>query len=561
MVSKSMWAAFAVLLAYTPSAFAYEYAITQTDAGDFTYATELFGRGSGSSRIDYDGDGPKVTLWTILADDEEENSISVGDTMEITLRLANAQFAANIRTGDVDVRSYHNNPLTPGNEATPVIPRADRDRYVVVEKDEGGSAGTSMVTYIATAEAGWSGTDDGNTNPTAIAIEIELPPLSNLVGTTRRPVTVTVEVDAGGGSGFLSSDDADVTVASTGVGNATGMQTARSSGSGVLRLTSAAAEATGNRPSVHLVSFTPALAFAVAGGGTSNIDITSTRMMVEPTGGRNQVYLGRATVGVPTGGVKQLDGQTFSISNRQDGEGDLVVWVSGAFHAAGDQVWLDLDGDHAPDADEMLALNEGVFSGRFGLTDVAGDASSTGETEEAERRRDEGNATRNLIFRPNGTDTLRPATYTSSFYVDFDAESNADKFTQRSTLSTQYFVQEGANMVVIGDSLTRHAYAIPPLGSGDEGNVRVKCEVATECPVYIECDDTSGDSWFAAVRNPIDAYATLQLSNEDIAEHLDLGEDGWTGRLSCTVMSTRDISLQVLTRSNGALINNTFVDN
>ena len=92
----------------------------------------------------------------------------------------------------------------------------------------------------------------------------------------------------------------------------------------------------------------------------------------------------------------------------------------------------------------------------------------------------------------------------------------------------------------------------------------MKCEVATSCPVYLECDDSSGNSWFAPQGSnsiDIDAYATLQLSNENIAEHLDLGEDGWTGPLSCTVMSTRDISLQVLTRSNGALINNTFVDN
>ena len=39
-----------------------------------------------------------------------------------------------------------------------------------------------------------------------------------------------------------------------------------------------------------------------------------------------------------------------------------------------------------------------------------------------------------------------------------------------------------------------------------------------------------------------------------------LGADTWSGLLSCNVLSDRDVSAQVLTRSDGALINSTYLD-
>ena len=566
MVRKSMWVAMAVLLACAPGALAYEYRIEQSSVSGFTYALELFGPGSADSRLDYNLTDPTVTLWTLLDDGaspSDEADITTDDEMEVTLTLANAVFAQNIRVGNVDARSYNSGPFELGFDATAnrVDNHASTPLRVNVRRESGGSAGEASVVFIVSAGTGWpTNVNTGNGLQTAISIQIELPPLQGLNG---RPVTASIEVDAGGGSGFMSSKDADVTIQSTGVGAAEGNLTSRSTGSGVLRLTSPATTATAPRPAVALVAFTNALTFSAAGGGTSDIDITGSRTMVQPTAGRAQSTLASVTVGVTDpsdDGPKQLGGNRFSIAPRQDGEGDLVVSVTGEFHAMGDQVWLDLDSDRTPDAGELLALNEGVMSGRFNLNQVAG-ASVTGDSEAAERMREEGVATRNLIFLPNGTETLRPATYTSTFSVDFREDANADKRPTSQTHTTRYFVQEGSNPVYIGDDLTRHAYAIPPLGHADEGTVRVKCETATECPLYLECDDAGGGSWFATMSTPIAPRSTVQLSSETIASELDVGEAGWTGRLSCTMMSTRDISLQVLTRSGGALINNTYVDN
>ena len=566
MVRKSMWVAMAVLLACAPGALAYEYRIEQSSVSGFTYASELFGPGSADSRLDYNLTDPTVTLWTLLDDGaspSDEADITTDDEMEVTLTLANAVFAQNIRVGNVDARSYNSGPYESGFDAT--ANRVDNDASnplrVNVRRESGGSAGEASVVFIVSAGTGWpANVNTGNGLQTAISIQIELPPLQGLNG---RPVTASIEVDAGGGSGFMSSQDAAVTIQSTGVGNAEGNLTSRSAGSGVLRLTSPAPTATAGRPAVALIAFTPALTFSAAGGGTSDIDITGSRTMVQPTAGRAQSTLASVTVGVTDpsdDGPKQLGGNRFSIAPRQDGEGDLVVSVTGEFHAMGDQVWLDLDSDRMPDAGELLTLSEGAMSGRFNLNQVAG-ASVTGDSETAERMREEGVATRNLIFLPNGTETLRPATYTSTFSVDFREDANADKRPTSQTHTTRYFVQEGSNPVYIDDDLTRHAYAIPPLGHADEGTVRVKCETATACPLYLECDDAGGGSWFATMSTPIAPRSTVQLSSETIASELDVGEAGWTGRLSCTMMSTRDISLQVLTRSGGALINNTYVDN
>ena len=564
MVRKSMWVAMAVLLACAPGALAYEYRIEQSNVSAFTYASELFGPGSGTSRLDYDTDTPsppepRLTLWTVLAEDAEEEAVTNDDTMEVTLTLANAVFAQNIRASDVTTQVYADDYTSGTFDRVAFI---DNAVQVNAARDSGGSAGTSSVVFIVTASAGWERVSTYNNNQgTSVSIQIDLPPLEGLNG---RPVTASIQVDAGGGSGFKSSRAADVTIQSNGVGNDPGDLTSRSAGSGVLRLTSPGSSATAGRAHVPMITFTDALTFSATGGGMSDIDITGNRMMVEPTGGRNQSMLARVTVGVTDtsdDGPQQLDGQLFSIAPRQDGEGYLVVSVTGEFHAMGDQVWLDLNSDNLPSAGELLSLNEGIMSGRFNLNQVAGDARSTGDSDEAQRQMEEGVATRNLFFMPNGMETLRPATYTSTFSVDFNADSNADKRPTSQTHTTRYFVQEGSNPVYIGDDLTRHAYAIPPLGSGDEGNVRVKCETATECPLYLECDDAGGGSWFASLTAPIEPRATIQLSSADIAGALDVGEAGWTGRLSCAVMSTREISLQVLTRSGGALINNTYVDN
>ena len=49
---------------------------------------------------------------------------------------------------------------------------------------------------------------------------------------------------------------------------------------------------------------------------------------------------------------------------------------------------------------------------------------------------------------------------------------------------------------------------------------------------------------------------TVRWDQMDIAGALGL-DDGWTGRMRCDVLSSAEITVQVLTRSEGVLVNNT----
>ena len=550
MVRKSMWAALAVLLAYTPGALAYEYMVEQTDT--LTYATELFGEGSSTSRVRYDGSPPVVTLWTVLTATEDV-AIGNDDEMTITLSISGGTFASQFRASDVDSTVYRANSVadasdpTPPGAPTPDPGNVHADYEVNVRRDDGGAPGDSSVVFIAEALSGWDAADDGG--GAVIRIEIELPELRGLNGS--RSVTATIEVDAGGGSMFRSSENADdhatapVTIASN---------TDRSE-SGVLRRAEDPVD--GRRASVPIINFASALTFANTTAAiwpfppsTARINLAGGRTGFQPHAAVfPYAFLARPVVGVPRADVLQWNGKTFSIANRESGAGDLVVSITGEFRS-GDVVFLDLNGNWRVDNDERLTLRDGVMSGRFGLIEVAGIPTNSDV-----RMQTEGVAGRWLLFSPNGTDTLRPADYRTTLSVDFTVGSNRDKVGGTSIsadLETSY--------TTIDPSTTRQAYAIPPVGSTDLGNIRVKCEVAVGCPLYLECDDSAGDSWFRALEEPVAGRATMRLNSAMLAEQLGISEDGWEGRLSCNVMSTQTISVQVLTRSGDVLVNNTYID-
>ena len=554
MVRKSMWVALAGLLAYAPGALAYQYEVDQT--ATLTYASELFGSGADSQYVRYTaGNNPAITLWTLLTDDAEEVAVNDNDEMEITLSISGGTFRDRFRASDVNVTIYAVNSTgdaqDPNPDADPpVTGNVSTAGYNMdVALDEGGARGDSSVVFKAEATSGWGGAD-GDTVGTAIKIVIDLPAFQGLNG--RTPVTATIDVSGGGGSGFRSSRNAEnhATLPVMVDGD-----TARSA-SGILRRAHAAAAGSTERTSVPIIGFAPALTFSNAGGGgAARINLAGGRTGFQPVAGLPYAFLGRPAVGVASPNILQWDGETFSIATRENGAGDLVIGVTGEFHDSGDVVFLDLDGDWRPDSDETLTLRDGVMSGRFSLIEIAGNTGQTGETPEARRVQTQGVASRWLLFLPNGSDTLRPSDYRTTFSVDFNDPSNVDKGGADSIsvdLATSY--------TVINPSATRQAYAIPPVGATDVGNIRVKCETAVSCPLYLECDDAAGDSWFQKLEDDVPGRATLRLNSALIAEHLGISETGWEGRLSCNVMSTQDISVQVLTRSGDVLVNNTYID-
>ena len=477
---RTLWTCVAVLLAFAQGAAAEEWGLWIFDT-EQTYASELFGTGGADLTIDYKDSANTPTLYvTLVVTDAEIRTIEVGDTADVTITLANAKFARNVPIGNfstaIDVTG--GGPVQPGQE------------FTVIEKRDGGARGDSSVTVRIAAggtNAGWAAATDAS-----LDLIFRLPPLTGL---NKKPVTPSVSVDSPTGSGLVSSNKAGVTAqAGFGVKITDGVITV------VDDPDTDAVEGA-------LVDFADALTFWSWGDLSSDITLGSGRMgLVWPEGwvasaDSFQGHIARITVGVTdvAAGPLQLDGDVYSIDRREDGDGEVNATVTGDFRT-GDTVYLDMNRNGAPDAGEALTLgSDGSMTGDFRLVDVAGNPNAPATDETA---REEGVGSTWLRYRPNGTDALRPTQFRTVFALDYDLD----------TSDTETLPHVAYNTTYAGVESTQKAYAIPPIGSADVGNVRVKCEAATECTVYLECDDQAGDSWFANA-GQVEVRATMVMQS------------------------------------------------
>ena len=543
MARKTMWAIAGALLAFAPVVSAATYGLTIENGR--AYAKESIT--SGDVVIDYQGVAPRATVWLYL-DDSELTAIGRNDTIDLTFTLANATFARNVNASAL----------------LPMFNAAVTGCSARVRSADG-DAGSASATFTVEASEGNCAGTGGNIN-----FRLTMPALKGL--NSSRPVAIRVTTDTPGGSGWPGLDTTGLGISDF-CGQMGGtMNTpdgddntvcARVSDTGVL---SSRSEAT-NNPEMPFITFRDGLAFAGTSGGASRINLAGGRTALTWPW---QAYLGTVTVGVagaaactlreaPYGAstsacTLQANGRPFSVGRTGHGRGDLHVTVTGDFRN-GDRVYLDLDGNHAPGSGEHLDLqNDGSMQESFSLDRVAGNAGAS-EGDAGELDRDEGVTRKNLIYIPNGQDPLRPGEYRSSFSITTASANVADKPSQPSegAHETSYTLVEGT---------AKNAYAIPPMRAGDSGMVRVKCEVATHCMLYLECDDQDGMSYFAAMADPVPGRSTLEMTAEDLSSELGLMEGDWeSGRMSCSIYSTRTISVQQLTRSSsGVLVNNTYVN-
>ena len=540
MARKTMWAVAGALLAFAPLASAAMYGLTIENAR--TYASEVI---TGADvEIDYDGEPPKLGI-VYTPTTTELLLIEEDDVLEVTITLVNAKFGENVKRGDLAI-SYASS-IT-GCDATGA------------EGYEGGTQGESSVTFQVAADDACAGTTG------AITFTFDLPTLEGL-STTGSPVYATVETSAGGGSGWVDTSDSDAESATACSDDSSVARTACIElEDGRLRSLGGAG-ANMAQSAVALISYAEGLRFTPASGGERNIDLAGGRRSFEalpPSLGGTLGFPGSVTIGVasaaacttddpiPAGCFLQSDGSEFSVGRGGEGRGVLRVSATGDFKE-GDALWLEFAAPFGPSARESLDMQEdGSMLGEFALSDVVGNSRAAAGNA-GDRDREEGITRRLLAYLPNGETGLRPATFRSSFMVDFDSDDVGDKDwgpIPAGDYTTSYTLVED----------TQHAYAIPELGATDEGNMRIKCEVATECTVYLECDDTAGNSRFAELGEAIDGRSTRTLNAAAIAEELNFGDDGWEGSLSCIVYSTREISVQVLVRSAGTLVNQTYIE-
>ena len=103
-------------------------------------------------------------------------------------------------------------------------------------------------------------------------------------------------------------------------------------------------------------------------------------------------------------------------------------------------------------------------------------------------------------------------------------------------------------------------YAIPfdGNGKGDKANVRVRCEAAAGCRVFLECWDDMGMRSFGKA-GTIEGNALMTWDAMDIEGVIGVEEA--TSRHSCRILSAGMVKVQQLTRdgTSGTLVNNTYI--
>ena len=234
---------------------------------------------------------------------------------------------------------------------------------------------------------------------------------------------------------------------------------------------------------------------------------------------------------VPGEETKDAEGNVLKDFSGGALRGNLTVSVSSDGLRDGDVVYSDANANKAVDGTEAFDRGAGTATDTLAL-----------------------NGTYAVYYVPNGEDALKHRTkFTIGATTEFTLPGNKNA---SATPATATLTLHG----IMDDSVK--AYAIAPLTSTDVTNVRVKCEsgLAAGCNVFLECTDGMGMSTFGEGGAMIAAGASVRWDQEDIAEALGFGMmEGWEGRLSCEVLSTADISVQVLTRAAGVLVNNTYV--
>ena len=214
-----------------------------------------------------------------------------------------------------------------------------------------------------------------------------------------------------------------------------------------------------------------------------------------------------------------------------DMAGSLAIRVSSENFRDGDSVYIDTNGNKKVDGREEFEID-----GETALDTVP---LASGNMD--------------VWYVPNGEDALKHRTkFTTTASTEF---ADTDNRTVSSKAGTATL-----NLHGIKENVAK-AYAIAPLTSTDMANLRVTCEAEgkTGCNVFLDCKDQMGVNTFGEAGAMIDPGATVVWQQMQVAEALGL-DDGWEGRLACDVLSSAEITVQVLTRANGVLVNNTATE-
>ena len=539
---------FALAIAYASGAWAACTAATDPGDGqvevcvvvDVSYAGELFGAGSDDVVLSYaeeeaqdrdttagtpcvlDGttNGPKVVI------ELPDGTAAFSGDAEIRYTLHGATFGQ--RVSNTDLQAMHN----AGSISARVI--------------EGGAPGDSSVIFeVEATDFAYSATwdPDGTAGGACDAADHErveddlkallafaVPPLTEASAALRgRPspaapgVLVSVEVDGTSVSGFPRYPARQQVYARD-----ANMDGEKDADNGVRLLL--------GKSGMNAVSVT------AGNGATGTISPESRETLLISTAvpfplNPQQLTVASVSVGV-NGTLHESDGSPFSVEdntgrrNDGDGAGSLLVHTTGDFRD-GDMLFWDANGNGRYDAgmeiDTMMDMSNGSAMADFSLDDesLSGGA---------------------IIYVPNGKDPLRSGRIATTVSVDYTLSTNATPQPAVASANLNYAGAEDALL----------AYAIAPPSNPDDSNIRVRCDKSTPCQVYFACDGADGSGYFGKMDGMIGGRMVDTINADELADVIGADDMDFMGRMSCEVIGT-GISVQVLTRSGDALVNNTYV--
>ena len=278
--------------------------------------------------------------------------------------------------------------------------------------------------------------------------------------------------------------------------------------------------------------------FTLGGAAMGKIDLADRTKLISAAGMHMaEINIGTVSVVVADAAGTEIKGQDGSAASLTgDLAGDVAISVASSQFRDGDIVYIDDNASKSQDdARELFTIADGVAT--------------------ADRALKAGSWT--VKYVPNGMDNLMHGTeLTVSAMTDFTDRENKNRDATMGTAKSIKSVLE-LNGIKPNPAM---AYAIAPLTSTDTSNVRITCESGKACTAFFSCHDGMGMDYFGNAGVEVPANGTLRLDQSAVSMALGMMEgESWSGRLSCEVLSTAPISVQVLTRAEGVLVNNTYV--
>ena len=159
--------------------------------------------------------------------------------------------------------------------------------------------------------------------------------------------------------------------------------------------------------------------------------------------------------------------------------------------------------------------------------------------------------TTDIKYVPGGVEPLRPTgrtPITAMATLNFSRAGNASGKSATSKGTITY------------DGVDVHAYAhgVVKAGGTDVSFLRIRCVNATDCAVFLDCNDQDGNNYFDEL-GTVGVGKTKAFDSDDVAGALP-GGVGWSsGRGACDLMSNGSLEVQHMVRSGNTLINNSAV--